>query len=231
MGNEASTSGKTKSMFDEHWFKDSSSSLPKQVDLRFDKCFPYPVPRDQGKEGSCVIHAMTTAYTCAQRKKNISVAESSFLVPDEMFDVAREHSNLQKRPISSGVTFSEAMKPLKHTTKWYRIGLSVDNFKKSIHHGFPVVLGFGVTQPMYEWQYDQKQIKKNGYNLPFSSGDESKVNGFHCVLLIGYDDSKGHFIARNSWGKDWGNKGHFYFPYEIAKKKKIVLDAMVVDNV
>lgn len=38
--------------------------------------------------------------------------------------------------------------------------------------------------------------------------------GGHAVLAVGYDNSTQHFIIRNSWGADWGDKGYFYMPYE-----------------
>ncbi|MBU1172376.1 MAG: hypothetical protein KKD44_22695 [Proteobacteria bacterium] len=44
----------------------------------------------------------------------------------------------------------------------------------------------------------------------------------HAVTLVGWDDhkiirdalSKGAFIARNSWGSDWGQDGYFYVSYD-----------------
>ena len=39
------------------------------------------------------------------------------------------------------------------------------------------------------------------------------IIGGHAVMAVGYDDSKGAFIVRNSWGTDWGIKGYFYLPY------------------
>lgn len=33
--------------------------------------------------------------------------------------------------------------------------------------------------------------------------------GGHCVVLIGYDDAAGCWIARNSWGPGWGDGGYF----------------------
>ena len=41
------------------------------------------------------------------------------------------------------------------------------------------------------------------------SGDRE----YHAVAIVGYDDSKGHFILRNSWGDDWADNGYGYFPY------------------
>lgn len=42
------------------------------------------------------------------------------------------------------------------------------------------------------------------------SGD---LAGGHCVVLIGYDDSQGCWIGRNSWGIGWGDGGYFKMAY------------------
>jgi GNAT superfamily N-acetyltransferase len=45
-----------------------------------------------------------------------------------------------------------------------------------------------------------------------------KIIGSHCVLLVGYDDDKGTFTIRNSWGTSWGDKGYGYLPYEFIER-------------
>lgn len=42
------------------------------------------------------------------------------------------------------------------------------------------------------------------------SGD---LAGGHCVALIGYDDAQQCWIAKNSWGQDWGDGGYFKIAY------------------
>jgi C1A family cysteine protease len=37
--------------------------------------------------------------------------------------------------------------------------------------------------------------------------------GGHCVSIIGYDDSQGYWIAKNSWGIGWGEAGFFRIGY------------------
>lgn len=39
----------------------------------------------------------------------------------------------------------------------------------------------------------------------------------HCILLTGYDDTAeiSYWIAKNSWGTDWGLKGYVHIKKEM----------------
>jgi C1A family cysteine protease len=37
--------------------------------------------------------------------------------------------------------------------------------------------------------------------------------GGHCVALVGYDDAQGCWIAKNSWGASWGDRGFVKIAY------------------
>jgi len=37
------------------------------------------------------------------------------------------------------------------------------------------------------------------------------LDGGHCVCIIGYDDTKGAWIGKNSWGTGWGMAGVFLY--------------------
>ena len=37
--------------------------------------------------------------------------------------------------------------------------------------------------------------------------------GGHCVTIVGYNDSPGYWICKNSWGKGWGDQGFFCIAY------------------
>ncbi|UJR18050.1 hypothetical protein I4U23_004951 [Adineta vaga] len=47
-------------------------------------------------------------------------------------------------------------------------------------------------------------------------------NAFHTVVIVGYDRSAQHFIVRNSWGENWGDRGYFYMPYTFIYNRRRV---------
>jgi C1A family cysteine protease len=40
-----------------------------------------------------------------------------------------------------------------------------------------------------------------------------RTSGGHCVALVGWDDDAGCWIAKNSWGTDWGENGFLRIAY------------------
>ncbi len=38
-------------------------------------------------------------------------------------------------------------------------------------------------------------------------------SGYHCVLVVGYSDTEGCWICKNSWGAGWGDRGFFKIAY------------------
>lgn len=96
----------------------------------------------------------------------------------------------------------------KHTAVAYSaLPPSISAVRSCLAEGYPVIFGFTV----YE-SFDSIQTEKTGLvNLPDIT--ERAVGG-HAVLAVGYDDEKHTLIVRNSWGKDWGDEGYCYFPYD-----------------
>lgn len=41
----------------------------------------------------------------------------------------------------------------------------------------------------------------------------TSFNWGHAVVLVGYDNSRGWWIIRNSWGTGWGDSGYGHIPY------------------
>ncbi len=43
------------------------------------------------------------------------------------------------------------------------------------------------------------------------------LRGYHCICIVGYDDSAGCWIGKNSWGTGWGEAGFFRLAYGQSK--------------
>jgi len=47
----------------------------------------------------------------------------------------------------------------------------------------------------------------------YTANPSSGVAGGHCIVIVGYDDSKQAWLVRNSWGTGWGMAGYCWFGY------------------
>jgi C1A family cysteine protease len=43
--------------------------------------------------------------------------------------------------------------------------------------------------------------------------EPQRNNGAHMVLIVGWDDDRGAWLMRNSWGTDWGDDGYGWIAY------------------
>lgn len=84
------------------------------------------------------------------------------------------------------------------------VPVDVQSMKIALYKHGPLVIGMN-------WA--------NAYFTPGADGTlptpDSSAGG-HCVLIVAYDDAKGHFKIRNSWGAEWGLNGDCYLPYSYA---------------
>ena len=109
--------------------------------------------------------------------------------------------------------------------EYYRLDQSAMNrddllndIKESLASGLPLMFGFSVFDSIEQAEFDGK--------IPFPI-NRDKYKGGHAVMCVGYDDdiviknhgdlaleTKGAFRIRNSWGKEWGEEGYGWLPYE-----------------
>lgn len=90
---------------------------------------------------------------------------------------------------------------LAKTTGFANIGGNAAAMKEYISTYGSITSCFIVYQDFFSY--------RSGVYRHLSGG----VAGGHCVVLIGYDDSEGCWIAKNSWGTGWGDGGFFKIAY------------------
>ena len=192
-----------------------ATSLPKTFSLVSEL---QPI-RHQGSQGTCA--AQTAACMKEwQEKKDINF--EGYMSPQFIY-------NNRQNQDSEGMYGRDVMKILSKigccSEKDYRYGLienpkHIDStiFKKAKNHTISNYAKVDTIQGL------KNALIKNGpcyIAVPvYDHSDtmwkckntEDKQQGGHAMTIVGYD--KKGFIIRNSWGKNWGNKGYCIFPYE-----------------
>ena len=65
--------------------------------------------------------------------------------------------------------------------------------------------------------------------VPMPNLTTEKLLGGHCIVMIGFDNTKSHFICVNCWGTSWGANGFFYLPYDYALNPSLAADFCCLD--
>lgn len=108
----------------------------------------------------------------------------------------------------------------------------ITTMKAALAAGFLVGYGFQV----YDYFLSSAMAKKGFLDLPKAT---EKSQGGHAQCLVGYDDnkvnpfrrsSKGAFLVRNSWGKDWALQGYYYVSYDYIRDTQLASDFWVIKS-
>lgn len=204
--------------------------LPPGIDHRR-KC---PPVYNQGHLGSCTANALGAAFQYGRRKQKLT----SFM-PSRLFIYYNERAIQNSVQSDSGAYIRDGIKSLNDKgvcpeAEWKYIiekfaekppkkcytdavkceiksyqrltNTNLNQLQGCLAEGYPFVFGFTVYQ-----SFNTEEVAKTGM-MPMPKPKE-KVLGGHAVMAVGYDDKKQAIIVRNSWGKEWGDKGYFYMPY------------------
>ncbi|HEY2086390.1 MAG TPA: C1 family peptidase [Mycobacterium sp.] len=98
-----------------------------------------------------------------------------------------------------------------------RVPQDLTHMRACLAEGFPIDIGFTVFE-----SFESPEVAATGV-VPMPQRGEQIVGG-HCVAVVGYDDAKGMFLVRNSWGTDWGINGHFLMPYTFLTDPDLASD-------
>lgn len=106
---------------------------------------------------------------------------------------------------------------------------SVDNTQKqllisALLQGLPVVFGMTVFE-----SFMSDQVAASGI-VP-SPGPNERVEGGHCMVIVGYHAIDDSFIVRNSWGLNWGQQGYCRIPASYICDTDFATDFWVISKI
>lgn len=221
-----------------------SSPMKAIVDLRN----KLPVVYDQGSLGSCTANALcycfdfvddTTFYpsrlflyyNTRLLDKNINQDAGSTLTQGiralERFGISSENTwpyiinNFRNKP--SDVSYNEGTK--HKILNANRVIQTLSSMKGCLNQGFPFVTGILIYS-----SFESISVSKTGY-VPMPNTKTERLLGGHAVTCIGYNDQKGIWIMKNSWGPSWGDRGYFYLPYAYLLSNKLSGDLWQITKV
>ena len=202
------------------------STLPSQYDARLDGIVT-PV-KDQGQCGSCWAFASVGAMEAHLAKFYgtgwTDLSEQQLLSCDQT-------QNGCDGGWSTAIRFWEAKGPIYESslgytasdttpcpanwaipqlpyriTNWGTVPITVNDIKASLYTRGPSWFSFRVYSDFLPWWRPLFGWWTTGY-VYVNTSDSSDTNGGHAVLIIGWDDAKGAFLLKNSWGTGFGDAG------------------------
>jgi C1A family cysteine protease len=133
--------------------------------------------------------------------------------------MASNNPNFDEEPPAFCYAFASNYKAIKYIRidQTFSSTLELLNrIKRLLSNGFPAMFGFSL--------FKSAENSNKGL-IPFPSQKDSLIGG-HAVMAVGYDDdlevkdiqgnkqSDGAILIRNSWGKEWGDGGYGWLPYQ-----------------
>lgn len=230
----------------DHIYKPTLTKLPTSIDMRL-TCSAI---EDQGQLGSCTGNAIAGAIELVDRRnrKMLDVSRLFIYYEERVLEGSTNVDagayirdglkvvNKKGAPLESLWPYNInqfAVQPpanayadaaTRKVTAYQRCA----NFaavKAALAAGNPVVVGFDVYA-----SFETIQVARTGI-MPYPNAFRDQYLGGHAVCLVGYKDTTQQFIARNSWGTTWGDRGYFYMPYRVIQDTTMSGDFWTISGV
>jgi C1A family cysteine protease len=225
---------------DRHFLPDRATPMPRRVDLRDDMAHVV----DQLELESCVANAVAGAFELLEKRATERVRRISRLF---VYYNARAGEHDTKRDdgatIRAGVSAlrlhgacAEATWPYVERrvldrpdaraydearrfriSEALRVAIELDAMRACVAAGHPFLFGVKL--------YESFDGGGNHGHVPLPDPPHDKRAGGHTMLAVGYDDDARTFIVRNSWGRDWGEDGYCFLPYDYVASRRFCDEA------
>ena len=220
-----------------------TTKLPSEVDLRSKIILMY----DQGNIGSCTANAL--CYGFIYNDRSFTPSRLFLYYNERMLDKTINHdvgstltqgiTALQKYGVCSEIAwpyitnkftnkppenaYIEGLK--RQILEASRVQQTMVSMKGCLTSGFPFVVGILVYS-----SFESLTVTTTGY-VSMPNILKERILGGHAVICVGYNDKKGVWIMKNSWGSGWGDRGHFYLPYNYLLSNKLAGDMWTIRKV
>lgn len=105
--------------------------------------------------------------------------------------------------------------------KYRKVEQSKEQFKRALDAGYPIIFGMS----LYSSSLTEGTRKTGEIKMPTKS---DQVVGGISMVLVGYDNQRKHWIVRNSWGTQWGDKGYGYIPFSYLTNPQLANSFWVI---
>ena len=135
-----------------------------------------------------------------QTKLALRVAQKYGCVPDKILPMNGALSSMSRAKFY-------AIASRYRLSSYHNLGNNLDNWRHWLAFNGPILTRLGVDRT-----WDKATDNKGKLNQYISN----TVRGGHAVCIVGY--TQDHFIVRNSWGTQWGDKGFAYASNDYAQE-------------
>lgn len=221
--------------------------LPSTIDLRT----LFPSIKNQGHQGSCTAFSLVSVFEYFLMR----LSEGKYTDLSEAFSYFNSRKQAGNTEIDDGASFNDVLKAAQDcglcleslcpynedvfnevpsdesyqdgigrcVTEAKNIQVDINHIKSAIAKGLPVVVSVKSFRAMRKMA--------NGFVCYDIIDDNEKKESYHAMVICGYSDKEGFFIVRNSWGKDFGDKGYCYFPYAAFRDKNAIDSCYVITGI
>jgi hypothetical protein len=216
-------------------------SLPSRVD--FSHLLP-PVG-SQGGQASCVAWTLAYSYRTLQERRargwNVTLPQYQFspawvynqrstsdcsadggMSYVDGLNILRDKgaATMAAFPYNPNDSCKQPSQSVKKAAAQYRIksysnvflgagNANLNTLKSLVAGGEPIAIAIPVHTSYYSVTYTNPVVPRPKPGETFYGG--------HAMLIVGYDDSIGGFLAVNSWGTGWGRNGYGYLSYDFVR--------------